>query len=159
MSVVVTNISVGAATVSITTDVGATEGGVTITREPEFLLIQPDQCPGPVKGFLTSESYVIAFTYIELTLRNLDEGWWGGDGDYSTGENFGGDDTPTEHADFIVYGTAPGGTQRTIAFTKVIAVEPGDYTITRDAVHSLPVKYRSLSHAITGVIGTITDAE
>jgi len=144
VSVTLNNLCVGAGTVSIGTDVGATVGAITITPEREMLLIQPEQVTGDVAGFVIKDGYVISFEHLEPTLTNFKQSWMCGDGTQTTPMTFGGQDTPSVHTDFAVYGTAPGNLLRTITFYRVIAVEPGDYTISRREGHKLGAKYRAL---------------
>lgn len=163
MSVVASNILVGGATVTLGVDVGATEEGVVLAREPEYLFIQPEQMTAAVKSFLVSEGWTISFTYLEATLKNLQEGVLGTDGAVEAPGplTFGGADDPAEHTDFTVYGTAPGGFVRTVSFNRVVAAECGDWTIGRKGAHTLAVKYRALADTETatlGLIGTVTDA-
>ncbi len=162
MSITLSNMCFGPMTVFFgEDDVGATEEGAVITRTPEYLLVQPEQVPGAVISYLVSEGYTIAFTTIEPTIKNLDLFVWGGDGSATSPHDFGGVDTPEVHDDFIVYGTAPGGFQRTIAFHHVISGEPGDWAIGRKAVHGNAVKMIALASAAVatlGEFGTLTDA-
>jgi len=163
MSVTVANLCVGPATVEIGTDLGATVGGVTITREPEILRIIPEQCTGPVKTYMTSEAFTIAFESMELTDDNLDLLFFGGDGSMNASASpasFGGDDSPEEHTDLIVHGTKPGGASasRDIAFEKVVLVEPGDWTIGKESVHTVGTKFLALCDAADGSVGTVDDS-
>ncbi|MCW7072056.1 MAG: hypothetical protein OCU12_07020 [Methanophagales archaeon] len=167
MSVTKDNICNGPGTVALklsgdgsAVDIGAlAPGGVTITREPEILLIHPEQTMGPIKGYPTSESYVIAFTIWELTTRNIDLMVFGGDGSYDavTPDDFGGTDECTE-AELTVYGTCPGGFQRAVVFNQTIPIEPGDWTISREAEHNVPAKWRSLCDPADNTIGAMTDS-
>lgn len=168
MSVTKDNICNGPSTCSIKTaddgsavDVGAlAPGGVTVTREPEILLIHPEQTMGPIRGYPTSESYVIGFTIWELTSRNIDLMVFGGDGTYSAAEEadaFGGVDS-CEEVVLTVYGTAPGGFQRAIVFDLAIPVEPGDWVMARGAEHNIGAKWRSLCDPADNTIGAMTDA-
>ena len=167
MSVTKDNICNGPGTAALTldgeslTDVGAlAPGGVTVTREPEILLIHPEQTMGPIKGYPTSESYVIAFTIWELTARNIDLMVFGGDGSYSSAEtpdSFGGTDECTE-AILTVYGTCPGGFQRAVTFDQAIPVEPGDWVMSREAEHNVGAKWRSLCDPADNTIGSMLDA-
>lgn len=163
MSVVATNILVGPCTVSLGDDVGATQEGVVLTRESEYLLIQPEQMTAAVKSYLVSEGWTISFTYLEATLVNFQEGVLGTAGAVAAPGPvpFGGVDDPTEHTDFVVYGTAPGGFARTITWQKVIAVESGDITIGRKGAHTFGAKFRALASVETatlGLIGSVLDA-
>jgi hypothetical protein len=163
VSVTLNNLSVGAGTVLVGTDVGATVGAITITPEREMLLVQPEQVTGDAVGFVVKEGYVISFEHLEVTRMNLAQSWFNADGVAAAPLLFGGLATPAVHTDFSVYGTAPGGTQRTIAFLRVIAVEPGDYTISRREGHKAGAKYRALydlqyAASLTKSFGTITDA-
>jgi hypothetical protein len=161
VSVTLTNLTVGAGTVSITADVGATVGAITITPEREVLLVQPEQVTGDAVGFVVKEGYVISFEHLEPTLTNLTQSWFNTNGTGSSVMTFGGLATPAVHTDFIVYGTAPGGFLRTIAFYRTIAVEPGDYVISRREAHKIGAKYRALydlSKSAGAAFGSITDA-
>ena len=162
MSITLSNLCFGPMTVFFgADDIGATEEGAVITRTPEYLLVQPEQVPGAVISYLVSEGYTIAFTTIEPTIKNLDLFVFGTDGTGTSPHDFGGEDTPTGHDDFIVYGTTPGGFQRTIAWHHVIAGEPGDWGIGRKAAHSNAVKLIALCSAAVatlGEFGTLTDA-
>lgn len=161
MSVVATNICLGAGTVSVGTDVGATVGAITITPEREMLMVQPEQCTGVIMGLVLTEGYVISFEHLEPTLTNLNQSWFLADGAGTSPMTFGGEDTPAVHTDFVVYGTAPGGFTRTIAFNRAIAVEPGDYLISRREAHKVGAKWRALidtTKAVGAMFGTITDA-
>jgi len=167
LSVTKDNICNGPGTVSVklsgdgsSVDVGAlAPGGVTITREPEILLIHPEQTMGPIKGYPTSESYVISYTFWELTTRNIDLIVFGGDGSYNavTPDDFGGIDE-CEEAELTVYGTAPGGFQRAVVFNQAIPVEPGDWVQSREAEHNVGAKWRSLCDPADNTIGAMTDA-
>lgn len=167
MSVTVDNICNGPSTCSLNIaeagliDVGAlAPGGVTITREPEILLIHPEQTMGPIKGYPTSESYIIAFTIWELTTRNVDLMVFGGDGTYdatpAASDDFGGTDVCTE-AVLTVYGTCPGNLQRAITFNQAIPVEPGDWVQSREAEHNIGAKWRTLCDPNDNTIGTMED--
>lgn len=168
MSVTKDNICNGPGTVSVElaadgspVDVGAlAPGGVTITREPEILLIHPEQTMGPIKGYPTSESYVVAFTIWELTTRNIDLMVFGGDGSYSAADPadaFGGTDVCTEGA-VTVYGTCPGNFQRAVVFDQAIPIEPGDWVMSREAEHNVAAKWRSLCDPADNSVGAMTDA-
>jgi hypothetical protein len=161
VSVTLTNLCVGAGTVSIGTDVGATVGAITITPEREMLLVQPEQVTGDCVGFVVKDGLIISFEHLEPTLTNFKQSWFCGDGSGSSPLTFGGQDTPSVHTDLIVYGTAPGGFLRTIAFYRSIAVEPGDYVLSRREGHKLGAKFRALydlSKAEGANYGSITDA-
>lgn len=169
MSVTKSQIVNGPATVCLTgvdpaDDVGALATGVTITREPEFLIIHPQQCSGPIKVYLTAESYTIAFGFLEPTLQNIDYAIFGGDGTYASGSSFGGDDIPEELGNLQVYGTAPVASgewtaaSRAVLFDNVVAAEPGDWPVDRTAEHVINAKFRALVDEHTGVIGSVTDS-
>lgn len=165
MSIDRTKLCNGAATVSVkgsgeVYDVGSLGSGVELTYEPEMLLIQPQQSMAAVKAYKTSEGWVVGFTIWEPTLKNVDYFLLGGDGTYAggSGEEFGGDDTPEELEPVVIYGTAPGGYQRSIQFDRMIAVEPGAYPIDRTASHGFPVKLRALVDPATGTFGYFEDA-
>jgi hypothetical protein len=162
MSVVLANVSVGAATVFFgAVDVGATVGPVTITPEREVLLVQPEQLTGDVVAYNVKEGYVISFEHLEVTRLNLLNSWFNGNDGPAAPLLFGGLATPAVHTDFYVYGTAPGGFQRTVWFRRVVAVEPGDYTMSRREGHKAGAKYRALydsTQAVGAAFGSITDA-
>jgi hypothetical protein len=160
-----TKLCEGPGTVSVlgegdTFDVGSLGSGVEMSYTPEFLHINPQQAMGDIKSYKTREGVEIGFTIWEPTLKNLDLFMFGGDGTYAGGalNEIGGVDVVEELEPVVIYGTAPGGFQRTIFIDRAVAVEPGGYVIDRTASHGFDAKLKALIDPNDGTICYIEDA-
>lgn len=70
------NVIVGAASICVTqdlvsSDLGFTDGGITIRYEPEYLDVFADQVKGRIAKRLSDEAMFVEFQLIEMTLDNI----------------------------------------------------------------------------------------
>ena len=142
------NIIVGAATLQIDgTDVGLTEGGVTMRKQKDFLDVDGDQMGGVARKVQTFERMFLTTTLLEATQRNMQLMLNEPNSNLSGGSslNFGvGIFTQLEHT-ITVTGPAPnpngtsGTKTRTYTFYRAVIIDEVTHTIgSRDKVGSIP---------------------
>jgi len=161
MSITRDNIVSGPGYVSIDAgDLGAMNSGVKITYEPEYHFARPQRHMNIIKVLKSVERWLVEAEFMEPTLKNLDYMVLGGDGTFTSAGSIGGDDTPAELSTLIVYGTAPGSTHlsRSVQFDTVVAIEPGEWAIDRDNIHSFAGKWLALGDMEDDTVGSVTDS-
>lgn len=168
MAVTTANIIVGAGTLSLGgIDVGATSGGVTMSRTAQYLDVTTDQHKVTLKKYLTSDKRFVKTSLLEATLENLALAWGGvvttAAGPPATDTlTMGIDDEPaTKTISFV--GPAPG-TYKTRTFTHSLAVNMAnsEHSYKKDGETMIPVEFELLADlsATPGEEwGTIVDSE
>ena len=157
------NILIGAGTLVVdTNDVGYTRGGVTISKDGDFLDVHPDQVTYSVLTQKTSESYQISTELLEITLANLKLAW--GEAASVIGDSLvlGSSDVDVQEHVVVFNGRAPKGASgnygdRTATFYRVVSMDYGDVAHTRDGESVIPVTFTALYDETAEAIGKIED--
>ncbi len=164
MAAEVKNILIGAGTLVIgDTDVGYTRGGITISKDGDFLNVEPDQVLYPVITQKTTESYQVSTELLEVTLANLKLAWGesaaiGGGPSLSLGAP----EVDVSEYTLVFNGRAPKGASgnygdRTVTFHRVVTMDYGDIEHTRDGETVIPVTFTALYDVSEGEVGNIED--
>ena len=169
MAVVVSNIIVGEATVSIgdtiatVADVGATQDGVELSWEPDMVDIEVDQFGDAAKVVQSMVKVMLKTTLAEGTLINLARAWGYDDTEGGAGADIlvdnDGSDTktlmlgienvyPQERA-IVTVGNAPGTTAaatktRTFQTKRAISYAASSHSMKRAEATVFPVEFRIL---------------
>lgn len=145
------NIIVGPASLSIDgTDVGYTQGGVSLRKSNEFVDVDADQLAGVARKVQTFERMFLTTTMLEITLTNMRNVMNEPSGNERTGSHldFGHSDPVASEYTLTVTGDAPtagGFTTRTYTFYRAISVDEVEHLIgSRDAASVLPVGFELL---------------
>ncbi|MCO7177015.1 hypothetical protein ACFP7A_01205 [Sporolactobacillus kofuensis] len=150
-----------------TTDVGGTDGGVSINPRDTFKDIQVDQIIGVVKKTRTNRVVQIVTTMKESTLENLKLAFNlnstittdGTSGDKTLG--IGVDTSTTEHTLQFV-GPGPDGFTRTFNVNRAIGYASGNYQIRKDQESVVQVTFDCLpdmSKTAGQEYGTIVESD
>lgn len=151
MTVNIQNIIIGACSSfkCDATDVGGTDGGVSVNPRDTFRDIQVDQVIGVVKKARTNRVIQVVTTLKEATLDNLKLAFNlntaittdGTSGDKTLG--LGVDTSTTEHAlEFV--GPGPDGFTRTFTINRAIGYASGNYQIRKDQESVVQVTFDCL---------------
>jgi hypothetical protein len=141
------NILVGARDLQVDgANVGALDGGVTVTYEPTHVEHTVDQRMGVQRVDRVAERMTISANLKEATLENLRIAW--GQPTYAlstagakTTLNLGGDGAVTEHT-LVLTGKAPGADRtRTITCHKAVAIETSAHSYAKDNATVYPVAF------------------
>jgi len=141
------NILVGARDLQVDgADVGALDGGATVTYEPTHIEHAVDQRMGVQRVDKIAERMTITAHLKEATLENLRIAWGQPASALSTSGtkttlNVGGEEAVTEHL-LVLTGKAPG-TNRTRAITchKAVAIETSAHSYTKEGATVYPVTF------------------
>jgi len=141
------NILVGARDLQVDgANVGALDGGVSVTYEPTHVEHTVDQRMGVQRVDRVAERMTISANLKEATLENLRIAW--GQPTYAlstagakTTLNLGGDGAVTEHT-LVLTGKAPGADRtRTITCHKAVAIETSAHSYAKDNATVYPVTF------------------
>jgi len=141
------NILVGARDLQVDgANVGALDGGVTVSYEPTHIEHTADQRMGIQRVDKIAERMTISASLKEATLENLRIAWGqptsaiGQDGAKTT-LHVGGNGAVTEHV-LVMTGKAPGTNRtRTITCHKAVAIEASAHSYTKDGATVYPVRF------------------
>jgi hypothetical protein len=141
------NILIGARDLAVDgANVGALDGGATVTYEPSHVEHTVDQRMGVQRVDKIAERMTIACNLKEATLENLRIAW--GQPTYAlstagakTTLHVGGEGAVTEHS-LVLTGKAPGSDRtRTITCHKAVAIETSAHSYTKDNATVYPVTF------------------
>lgn len=135
------------------TDLGATQGGVTLTTTLTIDSLEIDQVPDIPQDVITARSHVIATNLAEATLTNLARAWNLAEATAVTaGTSPAGPTlepasdlttfTPVYHA-LILDGLAPGGYKRRVIIRRAIQTGATGVPYQKAGQTLVPVSYRS----------------
>lgn len=170
MTVTVGNIIIGACSSFKvdSTDVGATSGGVTVTKKRTFTDLSVDQVPGIVKKKVKEETYTVKTTISEATLANLQIAWGLSAAPVTSTTpasetlNIGLETDPEEHVlEFV--GPCPKGsyTSRTVTFHRAISMGIAKPDVAKDKETLFDVEFEclpDLTQTAGSEYGTYVDA-
>ena len=143
------NVVVAGATLSLGgTDVGFTQGGVSIRTPRDFRDVEADQQSTLVKKVVIMTRMMIRTTLLEPTLVNLQKVW----GQAASGSVIAGVATPFAA---VVVGTGPAATTRTVTFGAVTSISEGEYNMTRDQENTVDAEFEATT--VAGLFATIAD--
>lgn len=149
-----------------TTDVGATQGGVSVNARETFRNISADQIIGTIKKARTNRTLQVVTTMLETTLENLKVAWDlntaittdGESGDKTLG--IGMDVTTEEHTlEFV--GPGPSGATRTFSLNRAVGYASGNLQLRKDNESVVQVTFDcmpDMTQPIGTEYGTITEA-
>ena len=142
------------------TDIGATDGGLSIEVPREYFEKMVDQAIGVLELIKISERLTLKFNMAETTLDNLRMAW-----DYASGAlaasvlSFGGDPDVQELT--LYFNTkAPNGGTRKYVFHKVVIKSSGAHAYKKDDKTMIEIEVQALqdtSKTEDQQIGTVTD--
>lgn len=155
------NIIVGAASLKINgTDVGFTQGGVSLRKTKEFVDVDADQLAGVARKVCTFERMFLSTTLLEATRLNMQRVMNEPNANYNgTQLSFGSADPNALEYQLTVTGDAPNGGTRTYTFWRAISVDDTDHLIgSRDSASTVPVGFELLKDpAHTNQFGFFVD--
>jgi hypothetical protein len=141
------NILVGARDLQVDgANVGALDGGATVTYEPTHIEHTVDQRMGVQRVDKVAERMTIAANLKEATLENLRIAWGQPSQALSAAGakitlNIGGRDAVTEHT-LVLTGKAPGTARtRTITCHKAVAIETSAHSYAKEGATVYPVTF------------------
>ena len=141
------NILVGARDLQVDdANVGALDGGATVTYEPTHIEHTVDQRMGVQRVDKIAERMTITAHLKEATLENLRIAWGQPTSALSiagekTSLHVGGDDAVTEHL-LVLTGKAPGADRtRTVTCHKAVAIETSAHSYAKDGATVYPVTF------------------
>lgn len=141
------NILVGSASLKINgTDVGFTQGGISLRKTKEFVDVDADQMAGVARKVCTFERMFLSTVLLEATrlnmLRVMNEPTANMSGSQLT---FGASTPVSQEYQLTVTGNAPNSGTRTYTFWRAISVDDVDHLIgSRDAASTVPVGFELL---------------
>lgn len=150
-------VAVAGTAVGSLVDVGGTQDAAVLSRSPEHLTVQPEQAPNPLDVYMTSETWSVAWTYLEVTPTAINEAMFSKAGAHVDGAAFGGVTAPTEMSISVTV-TGPADATYVWFFEHCYALEPGDLTYGQKAGHTLGSKWTCIGDdavATLGQIGTL----
>lgn len=167
-TVTVANLIVGPATSFKIdgTELGGTDGDVTIEKQQKLQGVTVDQVPGDVLEVVTDENYHIKTNLAEATLENMQIAWGSSNAPtVVTGPpagksmNLGIETKVTEHT-LEITGKAPNGQIRTFSFKRAISVTAGAQSLSKTKTVTFPVDFQCLPDLSTpgAEYGTVSDA-
>ncbi len=150
------NILIGARDLAVDgVNVGALDGGVTVTYEPSHVEHTVDQRMGVQRVDKIAERMTITCNLKEATLENLRIAWGQPTYALSTAEtkttlHVGGEEAMTEHT-LVLTGKAPGTNRtRTITCHKAVAIETSAHSYTKDSATVCPVTFALVEDSSQG---------
>ena len=151
MAGVPNNIVVGPATLKINgTDVGFTQGGVSLRKSNEFVDVDADQLAGVARKVQTFERMFLTTTMLEAVINNMRDVMNEPAGNKRSGSHldFGHSSPAAQEYELTVIGDAPlvgSLTVRTYVFYRAVSVDEVEHLIgSRDAPSVLPVGFELL---------------
>ena len=156
MSVTTTNIIVGSGTLSVgeyvtaggagsLTDVGATDGGVSITPNLSVLDIFVDQQITAIAGAKTKSEYILKTNLMESTLGLLAMAWGQPASNVAGGIFYVGDDMTLPYKQLSFVGRAagaPAGLTRTLTCWRAVAYKTGEHSYKKDKETFIPIEFK-----------------
>lgn len=147
-----------------TVELGATQGGVTVSVKDTFLDISPDQFIGVLQKTITKRVVTVVTTMEETSLANLKIAWnLGSTITTGTGISTLGiseDKTSTEHTVTFI-GPGAGGATRTFAINRAIGYATGNLNIQKDKDSIVQVTFECMVDPTKPVgqeYGTLTES-
>lgn len=141
------NILVGAASLKINgTDVGFTQGGVSLRKTKEFVDVDADQLAGVARKVCTFERMFLSTVMLEATRQNMQRVMNEPDSNINGSQlSFGAGDPNALEYQLTAIGDAPNGGTRTYTFWRAISVDDTDHMIgSRDTASTVPVGFELL---------------
>lgn len=155
------NILIGAASLKMNgTDIGYTQGGVSLRKAKEFVDVDADQLAGVARKECTFERMFLTTTLLEATRANLQRAMMEPNANASgTQLSFGSNSPTTTEYQLTVTGKAPNGQTRTYIFWRAIPVDDVEHLIgSRDQASVIPIGFELLKDpAHNGNFGFCTD--
>lgn len=153
------------------TDVGGTEGGLTVTKKQTTVALNVDQIVGTAALAIKDETYTITTMLAEVTLDNLQLAWSNKSAPVVSSTNANttlnldaSDGSVVEHTLVFTGRSSPGGSAgyktRTFTFNRAINVSVGKAELSKDKQTVFEVEFQCLPDMTksSGQYGTVVDA-
>jgi hypothetical protein len=156
MAVTITDIIIGAGTLSVSsyvaaggagsfTDVGATDGGVSVTPNISVLDIYIDQQTTAVGGKKTKTEYILKTNLMQANVNNLAMAWGFSACMLSGSTFFVGDEMTSTYKQLKFVGQAagaPAGLTRTLTCWLAMAYKTGEHAYKKDKETFIPIEFK-----------------
>jgi hypothetical protein len=164
MSGTYTNIVQGGASITIGSDLGYIQGGVTLITNADMYYATVEGINTDLHARNTKQTYEIRTTLVEPTMANLKIALdWSTASATASGGNInkfgGGNFKPTER-DVVIYGYVPGSGMyaRNIEIYRGVAVPGGEITMANAEETRIPIVIHGLYTPSASAVGCLTDA-